>query len=570
MMRGQPAQRNGRGMQAQEIVFQAPNAGMIRNRNLALPKQMGQAQGAAVLTNWFPTATGVVLRRGSKSYAELGDGTKPVVTMFKYVVGNNRKLFASTEDTVYDISTVTQAYNYSIGLEDEWTMALEADPSSDTIGVDSTYGLEVLTGQTSGNWSTVQFSTTGGTFLVGVNGSDTGFYYDGTDFKLAEGDPDPLYPGITFPAGTGLTTADLDYVWAYKNRLWFLQKNSMVAWYLPVDSIGGALAPFDLGSELPRGGSLFIGQNWSLQSGGSGGLSDQCVFLSTEGEVVVYQGSNPADANDWSKVGLYRIGEPLGRKGLIRAGGDLVIATNIGFVPLSQAINLDFAALSPGSVSYPIETSWNEALEKRGQENWSAVLWPEQQMVVVAPPTETTRSIFVANARTGAWAEFTNWDITCMETFNGRLLFGTNEGRIKDAMVGGSDDGVLYTGSCIPLFTDDGTPTRLKAARMVRAETRSRVRIKEKVSCVFDFNRSLPSPPDVSPVPIGNEWNNAIWNQSVWDSESPTVIERRRHSANGQGYRISAALQVTSGGEVPLDVELVSLVATYEFGTSFT
>jgi hypothetical protein len=573
MLRGAPTLDPARARRAQEISFPAPVAGWISNRALAMPSGMDgkAAQGAEILDNFFPTATGIVLRRGSQTYAQLGEGDLPVTAMFKYVVGNNRKLFAATETTVYDITVVTQSYNYSIGIEDEWTMALEADPDSDTIGQNSTPGLEVIEGALGGNWSTVQFATTGGVFLIGVNGASTGFIYDGTTFYLLEGDADPLFPGVTFPSGSSLTTADLSYVWVYKNRLWFIQKESLTAWYLDIDQIGGELKPFYLGSEFPRGGALIFGQNWSLSGGDQGGLSEQCVFASTEGEVVVYQGISPAESATWSKVGLYRIGNPLGTKGLIRAGGDLVIATNIGFIPLSAAIEFDIAALGQRAVSQPIEVSWFEAVPTRGGSSWSAVLWAEQQMLVVAPPTVsgTEPTVFIANARTGAWSRFTNWDVTCMETFNGRLLFGGPNGFIKDAMVGGTDDGIPYTGSYMPLFSDAGSPTARKAARIARSTTRSSAVINERLGCRFDFDRSLPPPPDVAPVPVGNEWNNAIWDQSVWDAGRDAVVSQRRHSVSGSGYRIAPTFQVTSGSAIPLDVELVSLEVTFDTGGGF-
>src|SRR3546814_3939574 len=55
-----------------------------------------------------------------------------------------------------------------------------------------------------------------------------------------------LAPGITF--GGGLTSADMSYVWVYKSRLWFAQKDSMTAWYMDnADSIGGTAEPFPLG-----------------------------------------------------------------------------------------------------------------------------------------------------------------------------------------------------------------------------------------------------------------------------------------------------------------------------------
>lgn len=52
-----------------------------------------------------------------------------------------------------------------------------------------------------------------------------------------------------------MTPEDLNYVWVYKNRLFFVEKDSLNAWYLPVDSIGGAAEKFPLGGVFTRGGS---------------------------------------------------------------------------------------------------------------------------------------------------------------------------------------------------------------------------------------------------------------------------------------------------------------------------
>src|SRR3546814_14820442 len=86
------------------------------------------------------------------------------------------------------------------------------------------------------------------------------------------------------------------------------------------------------------GGSLLFGQRWSLSSGGDGGLSEQNAFVSTEGEVAIFQGLSPEDTQTWGEVGLYRVGRPWGKNAFISGSGDLAIATSVGLVPLSKAI----------------------------------------------------------------------------------------------------------------------------------------------------------------------------------------------------------------------------------------
>lgn len=518
--------------------FPSPTGGWVANRNLARPDEQGVPQGAAVLDNWFPTSTSAILRRGSKLHATLGDGTKPTTALFSYVAGAAEHLFGATDTTIYDISSVPSSSD-----------------AGDTFGDSSTVGLEVLTGQTGGNWSVVQFATTGGIFLLGVNGVDSGFKYDGTSFAA-------LGPTITDAA-----TSSFSYVWAYKNRIWFVERDSLNAWYINgVDQIGGTVKKFPLGGIFGRGGSLLFGATWSLDSGQSGGLSEQCIFVSTEGEVAVFQGSNPADAADWRKVGVYRIGKPLGINAWIRAGGDLVIATSIGFVPLSQAIQRDYAALSPSAVSYPIEEAWNAAVLQRGASGWTAEVWPESQMVVIAPPVSvnTSPEVYVANARTGAWARFAPWAPTCLEVFRGRLFFGSTNGRVVEANVGGTDEGSTYTGAYVPLFDDFRTSGSLKIGDIARVTIRSRAPVNERLAFQADFRPMLPPAPDAPVIAVGNEWGNAIWGESVWNAPRSSLVTAKWKSVGGSGYAISLSVQVTSGAIVPLDAELIRVDMTYQ------
>lgn len=624
-----------RQRQADMASFSAPIAGWVANRALSLP---GGVQGAAVLENWFPTATGAILRRGSSVYVQVSE-TDSVPSIFKYVVGNVRKLFAATGTTIYDITTIVNPVGYVVGSPDDYDIGEDDYAVGEPPLGDANI---VWSGALGGDWHTVQFATTGGIFLIGVNGTSVGFIYDGAAFypniaggvwalsydagtvdftkgavltggtsaatatildivpsgtagvgallltnitgtfandeaitdadggsATAASDATSVVPGVTF--GGLLTSADMAFVWVYKEALWFVQKDSLSAWYMPVDQIGGTATEYPLGGEFGEGGSLLLGQSWSLNASGQGGLSEQNVFLSTEGEIVVFQGSGPSEASTWGKVGTYQIGTPMGRRAFIRAGGDLIFATTIGFVALSTAVQVDVAALSPKAVSYAIEDIWNSAVAQRGRQGWVCCLWPESQMVAIAPPRgDYSPAFYVSNTRTGAWAPFTNWNAICMEVFNGELYFGTPDGFVMKGMIGGTDNGIPFTGTYMPLFSDEGKPSVMKVAQMARCEIKSAVDINERLFCRFDFDDIPPSPPDVEPVPVGNEWDNAIWDESLWSAERPGVITKRRHSVNGNGYRLSQGIQITSGAAVPLDAQIITVDVTYTSGDIFT
>lgn len=537
--------------------YRSPIGGWVANTNIGDAPASGAPQAAAVLDNFFPLASTVIMRRGSELHATLGDADMSVRSLFKYVNGGNQRLFGATDSQIFDITTVQNPNSWRIGTKEGDD--LKTDKNA-LLGEHSTKGLDVWNDTKNGNWSVVQFAASGGgIFLRGVNGEDTPFVYDGTKFSKE--------PALTLPkTETVVKPEDMSFVWAYKSRLFFVQRNSLNAWYLPVDQIGGELKKFPLGGIFGEGGSLLFGASWSLDSGASGGLSEQCVFVSTEGEVAVFQGANPGDAKEWGKVGVYKIGKPLGRDAMIRAGGDIIISTTTGFVPLSQAIQRDVAALSPATVSYPIVDVWNEACLMRGNAGWHAMLWPEKQMVLVVPPHLNGSSpvMFVANALTGKWCRFTGWISNCMEVFQGQLYFGSEGGEVIKANIGGSDKGNTYTAAYLPLFEDYGQPAYSKIAKLVRFTIRAAARLNMALKLHVEYDKELPPAPNATAVTSTQEWGTAIWGESTWGAASQMILNNDWQAIGGGGNVVAPSLQVTSGYVVPLDAEIMGADLTYE------
>ncbi len=620
--------------------FPAPTGGWISNRNLSSPMigEGTQAQGAAVLDNFFPTSTTAILRRGKELYATLGEGDEGVTSLFTYVNGLNRKLFASTANTIYDITNILVPYNYRLVTENGDYIVTE---NGDYFGQSSTEDMEAFEGALGGNWITVQFATTGGIYLIGVNGASTGFIYDGNafypyspggawalsydnitqDFVVGEvitggtsgavgtvyevlsggalilidvtgtfqdnesltGDKggsaqassasSNIVPGVTFPGS--LTTADMSYVWVFKNRIWFAQKESLNVWYMDApDAVGGAPVVYPMGGILTVGGGVLWGDSWSMGTGAAGGLSDQMVVTSTEGEVAVFQGTYPgAGLSDWQHVGTYRIGRPLGNRAHFRGGGDIAVATSVGLIPLSKAISLDVTALSPAAVSYNIQDAWQQAVDGRGLEDWSCMLWPERKMAIMSPPiTIGTYDpvLFISNSETGAWCRYTNWDARAMCVFQGEMYFGGPNGEVFKANVTGMDNGFVYTGVYIPLFDDLGSPANLKIPKMGRGVARAKANLSYGLRFKADFDIDPGSAPTASSADGSNAWGTGVWGQSVWGGTNPNIFNAQWKSLGGTGYYVSACYQVTSGSSVPLDVEIVHLEISLTMGEIVT
>jgi len=187
-------------------------------------------------------------------------------------------------------------------------------------------------------------------------------------------------------------------------------------------------------------------------------------------------------------------------------------------------------------------------------------------MVVVAPPTtaETTPEMYVANARTGAWAKFTAWDATCLTVWDTRFFWGTAAGTVVEGGVSGADQGIPYTATYIPLFDDMKSPGSLKTAKMARAVFRDGIPVMEKVTMNVDFDTSTPAVPDATPIPATSAWDAGTWGVSVWGASASVGTQQNWQSVGAEGYAFAPCVQATSGNTVPLDSQLVRVDMTYD------
>ena len=223
---------------------------------------------AIILDNWFPGTDKVTLRKGFTSYATGMSGAVESLLPYTPLTGTG-KLFAANGTSVYNVTST------------------------------GAVGAAELTGKTNARWQYVQMGTAGGQFLVIMNGADAPLNYNGSAWS-------------TSPAITGPTAANLIWCNLHQRRLWFGEKESLTAWYLAVNTIGGAASSFSLAGIATLGGYIMGMGTWSRDSGS--GADDVAIFLTSEGEAIVYQGTDPSSAATWSLIGVFRIGKPIGRR----------------------------------------------------------------------------------------------------------------------------------------------------------------------------------------------------------------------------------------------------------------
>ncbi|HAM41754.1 MAG TPA: hypothetical protein DCP69_10590, partial [Candidatus Omnitrophica bacterium] len=129
---------------------------------------------------------------------------------------------------------------------------------------------------------------------------------------------------------SGIDPANIAFVTSWKNRIWFVERNSTRAWYLPIGQIAGVAASIDFGNRFKYGGQLVGVWSWTVDGGS--GVDDYLVGISTAGDVLVYAGSDPTV--DFTVRGSWFIGKvPSGRRIATDVGGDLLLLTAQGILP---------------------------------------------------------------------------------------------------------------------------------------------------------------------------------------------------------------------------------------------
>ena len=528
--RGPVRQTASRPVLLKSKTFSAPRRGWVVSENLA---SQGP-ESALVLENWVPTTTGIRPRRGSRKRATIGE--TPVLSMWEYVGISGRKRFASNTANIFDITSV-------VDPEEVLTAA--------------------VTSRTSGYYNTIQVTTLGGVFQYCFNGTDKPLLYNGTAFTAID--------AASTPAITGVTTSTLSYGWLYANRIFMVQSGTMKAWALPVDAIGGAAIEVSLDAVFQDGGELLFGASWSLDAGD--GLGQKCVFVTTTGEVAIYDGIDPADPANWKLQGVYKVTRPLGPRAWMQAGGDLLIATDDGIIPLSEAIRKDSAALSLSAVSRNIEPEWRNEVLSRSGEPFEIVKWPLNSMMIVSLPPVNTKldGCLVCNLQTGAWSKFTGWQTRCLAIFDGKGFYGTDEGAIYEMEVGGSDDGMPYTATYVGSFDHLVSIGITKTVTLARATFRSIGPINPRISCSTNYIINRPAAPQSPNDYTEDVWDSAIWDTSEWDAGGPGPIYQTQWVGIGvTGYAIAPQVQLTFGITPSPDAELVTFDLIYEDGGIIT
>lgn len=483
-------------------------------------------QDAVTLDNFFPTPTTVDLRKGFNSWSTGYPGS--VESLMPYITATVSKLFAASGTAFYDATA------------------------------SGVVGAAVVTGLSNARWQSANMATPGGQFFYAVNGVDKPRYYDNAAWVAVD--------GVSVPAITGVTTTKLVHVNVFKTRMYFVEVNSFRVWYLPVNSIGGAAQSLDLGPIFKLGGFLMAMATWTIDN--AAGIQEYAVFLTSEGEVAIYQGYDPSSSGSWSLVGIFRIGRPVGRRCFEKMGSDLIVITSDGAFPLSKALLTDRSQLQDALSGKIINLINADVAAYSSNFGWDIKLYPLGSKLIINVPVNpgSEQRQYVMNTTTGAWCRFTNWNANCFAVLEDALYFGgnlgaPNTGYVAQADTGNSDDGDYIFGEVKTAFQYFDAPGNLKRWTMVRPVFYTAGTMTPSLRMDVDFEDVTPTSTGSFTSTSGTLWDTALWDTFPWGSVSS--IKKDWQGASGIGYAGALHMRIVNNETA---VQWMSVDYVYEVG----
>lgn len=466
------------------------------------------ASDAVVFTNWWPYPSYVGVRKGS--ILHVTGFTAPVETLVEYLpVSGVSTLFAASGSSIYNVTSP---------------------------GV---VGAPVQTGLLNARWQDIQITTPGGSFLYLVNGLDSPRLWNGTFWTAVT--------GVSTPSITGVTTNKIVHGCVYKNRIFFVVKDSMELAYLPVLSIGGAVSFVDLGSVFRFGGSIMACYTWTIDAGS--GSDDHLVIISTNGEVAVYRGSNPSSSSDWFLIGVFTLGRPLGRRCAVKYGGDLAVNTTEGVFPLGKGLlssSVDRRVALTDKIQNSVSAAANSYENFFG---WQLCVHPDANMLLLNIPRGATKNYqYAQNTITGAWGEFQGWYANVwLNAYTG--LYYADDNNVYKAWVGNLDVSAPILSDILPAFNYFGSKGLNKYFTMVRPYILTNGSPSILYSLNYNYLLSEPVGALNFLPPSGMVWGFMIWGNMNWGGGIFGVAEWNTVGAVANSAAIRMKIQ-NNGSEV--------------------
>ena len=535
---------------------------------------------AVTMVNMFPTPTDVTLRKG---YVKASTGiTGSVNSLMNYNrADGSYNLFAAAGTVIYDAKPATATVQFTSITNDKFQhinisntgghFLVACNGADPTLIYDGSAWFKVATTTTAQTISSITHVGTTATLttasphglitgnrvtITGATAND----YNGTFVITRTGANSFTYVMLTTPAAnatvvgsyttvgiTGVDSSTFINVNLFKNRLWFTQKDTMKVWYLDVNSIGGTATALDFGGIARNAGYLQAMGTWTIDAGQ--GADDYAVFVTSMGEVIVYNGTDPTSATTWALKGVWQLGQTFNRRCFFKYAGDLLLLTQDGLVPLASALQssrLDPRVNITDKIYYAVSQAATQYYNLFG---WQINYYASENMLILSVPTTQGMEQYVMHTITKSWARFTGIEAHCWEVSGDNDMHFGGDGFVGLFYDTTSDAGTNINAQvqqAYSYFDSRATLKRFTMARPIFITDNSLPTVLVGIST--DFNPTSPNGTasfNPAAIPVGR-WDAGVWDYNVWGGGNN--VQKQWQGVTGLGFSGGVAVNIASQG----------------------
>jgi hypothetical protein len=346
---------------------------------------------------------------------------------------------------------------------------------------------------------------------------------------------------VTFTCSAGLS--NLITCAAWKRRLYFIQKNTTSVWvHASVDVPGTSGSPkldeiVDITYVLQKGGYLLFAGSYTNQTASTS--QDLFFACSSEGEVVFYSGTGPAD---WSLVAHFYIAKPVGYRAFIRFDADIWIITQDGIVSIASLFQTN-----PYDVINAVSGRINPIISAAAESfpfahDWAGFVWPRGRRVYISIPQSASDNYFlVYSIDTKGWTTFRLSDgshANCSCYAFEHPFYASLTGIVYKGETGQAD-AITSTSSGQAInffgrtaFSFYGSRGNFKAFKDIRPLLKVKRGVTLNLGLDTDFKRSIVTTNVTVPASNFTPWGSS-WG-SAWSADVTYTYDR--FAVKGQGH----------------------------------
>jgi hypothetical protein len=404
----------------------------------------------------------------------------------------------------------------------------------------------------------------GNLFLVS-NGTDAPLIYNGTGYLEKT--------GFSAAEVDGLHLEDLCDLTSYNQRLFFVEKGTLRLWFTKAaGAITGVLENNDLSFFAKKGGEIVEVEEWTRSAANN--LVSMLVVITSQGEVFMFQGTDPGDPDEWSMEGIYQIPTPIGYQCTTKMLDDLVFSTKSGQYT-TQALTKAVGTTRDMALSDKIKGAIDGLAPYWESPGWQIIFLNTLNYLLINIPVSEVKAIqFVLNCENNTWTRFTGIDAFSFCTVDDKVYYGGKQGGIFELFNAGSDNGISIPGSIEQASSLFGIEQNKHVkAITVNLAVPYRTEIRLRIVCDFKpSNECAIWTRGGSAEDSASRWDTSIWDVSAWgvytEADGLTVQTITTEIDSDISRYVGVVLRIRLVGAEKFDFVWYSTTLTYEIAAN--